>query len=299
MKLFNKIIILIVILSMFLTVLTGCFFTSNTNTSSNNKKKSEKKIEDDNSKDTDNNQNEEEQKNNDDIVVSISNRNWFDEDRTYLLTELNISLWGLDFITTLIDKDKTCATFSKDGFFELKAYIDKTLLAALKLAAVAASAGKEVNSSMFEDIDFKNFNLSNYVEDYSEIINTLLPSENIYDFKNLLYRLYEDFGLSIEGINKDSQTLLEFLQNVKDNPSDVNLLKLIVNITNDTYISLKLPYNLFDLQSVNEDIIKAIYIGDFDSPTDDPYIIITRLFDDETNTESIKIINKVIRLNIL
>ena len=98
---------------------------------------------------------------------------------------------------------------------------------------------------------------------------------------------------------KESQTLIEFLQNVKDNPSDVNLLKLIVNITNDTYISLKLPYNLFDLQSVDGDIIKAIYIGNFDSPTDDPYIIITRLFDDETNTESIKIINKVISLNIL
>lgn len=199
-------------------------------------------------------------------------------DITYYLS--SIDLWGKTF-TGLLDQKKTYLKLTKDGELEMKIIFKPMTISLANVALAAMANGTE------DILDLSSADV---------YVSSIFPTESIKDMKKTLERMTKDLGLTIEGIDYESDEIINLFKSL----SEKGTVPVGTKIPEKLAFTLKGRYELKEIKSkTQEEPFRAVYLGENQYPENgETYVILTQFIDDK-GLESIRIRNELLSLDAI
>ena len=202
-------------------------------------------------------------------------REYFDSEVTYKFATGKAVDMTID---GYIDEENTYATFNPDGSMVIRLTPKATII-------TAANIYLRMNHD-----DIAGISLS----DMERYTNEVLPGESFYNLMSALVRLGDSMGVKIHGIDYDDPKV----QAVFSEFEETRVIPASFSLPDGLYITIEANYSLCKVPSdFREEPFDAIYLGDYKSVNEDPFIILTR-YKTEDNKEALFIYNEMTSLKI-
>ena len=132
------------------------------------------------------------------------------------------------------------------------------------------------------------------LSDMERYTSEVLPGESFFALVSALGKLGNSIGLKINGIDFED----EDTQAVFEEFNETHVIPASFTLPADLNVTIEADYALCEVPSdFREEPFKAVYLGDYDDLSGDPYIILTRYID-KNGKEAIFLANEILAMRI-